>query len=127
MALQALAYPIPPGRTDDWRRFMAELNGPRRGEYDASQQRVGLHSWVFLQQTPQGDLVLVISEGAEPARALHQMWTGDDAFTNWFVEQVKDIHGIDLREPPPGPLPELVLDSGPAMRPAATSPSSRAS
>ena len=69
MALQALAYPIPSGRTDDWRRFMAELNGPRRGEYDASQLRVGVHTRVFLQQTPQVDLVLTTLEGADPARA----------------------------------------------------------
>ncbi|MCA1647058.1 MAG: hypothetical protein LC797_16880 [Chloroflexi bacterium] len=125
MALLALAYPIPPGRTDDWRQFMAELNGPRRGEYEASQQRVGVHSWVFLQQSPQGDLVLVAMEGADPARAFEQIWAGNDAFTEWFVQQVKDIHSIDLREPPPGPLPELVLDSGPEVEPASADLSSR--
>src|ERR687886_2859148 len=100
MALQALAYPIPPGRTDDWRRFMAELNGSRRDEYETLQQRFEVQSRVFLQQTPEGDLVLVTMEGTDPARAFQQMWAGDDAFTKWFVEQVKDIHGIDLREPP---------------------------
>jgi hypothetical protein len=77
---------------------------------------------VFLQQTPQVDLVLTTLEGADPARAFQQMWAGNDAFTEWFVQQVKDIHGIDLREPPPGPLPELVLDSGPEMAPESQAP-----
>jgi len=113
MASLAMAYPILPGRTDDWRRLMAEVNGPRRAEYDAVQQHVGVRSQVFLQQTPQGDLVLVTMDGADPYRAVQQMWTGNDPFTKWFVEQVKDIHGIDLREPPPGPLPELVLEQSP--------------
>jgi hypothetical protein len=127
MALQALAYPISPGRMDDWRRFMAELNGPRRADYEAWTQQFGARWRVFLQQTPQADLVLVTAEGADPARAFQQTGAGNDAFTEWFVQQVRDINGIDLREPPPGPLPELVLDSGPEMAPASTSPSSRPS
>jgi hypothetical protein len=112
MALLAMAYPILPGRTDDWRRLMAELDGPRREEYDALQRRFGVRSRVFLQQTPEGDLVLVTMDGDDSYRAMQQMYAGNDSFTEWFVVQVKDIHGIDLREPPPGPPPELVLDSG---------------
>jgi len=104
---------------------MAELNGPRRDDYQALQQRLGVHSRVFLQQTPEGDLVLTTMEGAEPARAFQQMWAGTDAFTDWFVQQVKDIHGIDLREPPPGPLPELMLDSASEVEPASAGPSPR--
>jgi hypothetical protein len=90
---------------------MAEPNGPRRAKYEDSQQRVGVHTRVFLQQTPHGDLVLVTMEGTDPSRAFEQMWAGNDPFTTWFVQQVQDIHGIDLQEPPPGPLPELILDS----------------
>lgn len=29
-----------------------------------------------------------------------------------FREFVKDVHGMDLTQPPPGPLPELVFDLG---------------
>ena len=47
VALQALAYPIPPGGTDDWRRFMAELNGPRRADYEAWTQQFGARWRVF--------------------------------------------------------------------------------
>src|SRR3954454_6226844 len=80
MASLAMAYPILPGRTDDWRRLMAEVNGPRRAEYDAGKQHGGGRSAVFLKQTPQGDLVLVTMDGADPYRAVQQMWTGNDPF-----------------------------------------------
>ncbi len=112
MALLAVAFPILPGKTDEWRRFMAELNGARRAEYEAWSRRFGPDHWrVFLQQTPQMDLALVTVEGPNPAQSFQQVGAGSDPFTQWFVQQVQDIHGVDLRQPPPGPLPELVLES----------------
>ena len=33
------------------------------------------------------------------------------AFTNWFSKEVKEIHGFDIKNPPKGPLPELIVDS----------------
>jgi hypothetical protein len=89
---------------------MAELNGPRRGQYEAWSQQFGARWRVFLQQTPQADLVLVAAEGADPAQSFRQLGAASDAFAQWFLKQVLDIHGVDLRNPP-GPLPELVLDS----------------
>jgi len=53
-------------------------------------------------------------EGADPAQSFQQLVTGGDDFTLWFVQHVQDIHGVDLRQPPPGPPPELVLDSQPS-------------
>jgi hypothetical protein len=32
-----------------------------------------------------------------------------DAFDRWFKEQVKDITGVDLNQPPAG-LPEVMFD-----------------
>jgi hypothetical protein len=110
MDLLAVAFPIPPGRTDQWRRFMAELNGPRRPDYEGLTQRTGARWRVFLQQTPEADLALVTAEGADPAESFQKLAADGDSFTQWFLKQVLDIHGVDLRNPP-GPLPELVLDS----------------
>ena len=110
MALLAVAFPILPGKTDQWRRFMAEQ--PRRAGYEAWSQRFGPNHWrVFLQQTPQMDLALVTVEAPNPAQSFQQVGAGSDPFTQWFVQQVQDIHGVDMRQPPPGPLPDLVLDS----------------
>ena len=110
MALLVTAAPILPGKTDQWRQFIAELNGPRRREFEESRQRAGVHERTFLQQTPQGDLVIATFEGEDPAGALGRMATSDDEFTRWFLQQVADIHGVDPEQAMPA-LPELVVDS----------------
>jgi hypothetical protein len=58
-----------------------------------------------------GDFVIVTLEGDDPVSAFKNFGTGNDDFTNWFFESVNEIHGFDLRKPPEGPLPELVVDS----------------
>jgi hypothetical protein len=111
MALFAIALPIPAGKTDQWRAFMGELSGPRKAEFQASRAALGMHERTFHQQTPHGDLVIVTLEGENPVAAFAAFGQGTDSFTEWFLAQVKEVHGVDLRQPPPGPLPELVVDS----------------
>ena len=110
MALLAYAVPILPGKTDQWRQFIAELNGPRRREFEESRQRAGVRERTFFQHTPQGDLVIATLEGEDPAGTMGRLLAGDDEFTRWFLQQVADIHGFDPTQPPPAP-PELVVDS----------------
>jgi hypothetical protein len=110
MALLAMAIPISPGKTEQWKKFIAELNGPRRAEFVASRKRLGVHERTFLQHTPLGDLVLVTIEGDNPAKAFADFGQSTDPFAKWFLQQVQDLHGMDLRTPP-GPIPELVIDS----------------
>ncbi len=61
--LMAVAFPILPGKTAEWRAWMEELNGSRRQEFDESRRRAGVHERTFLQSTPMGDLVIVTLEG----------------------------------------------------------------
>ena len=112
MALFAIAFRILPGKTDDWRAFMAELTGARKADFVASRARLGVHERTFLQHTPAGDFVLVTLEGDDPAGAFAKFGQGTDEFTDWFKAKVAVVHGVDLAAPPPGPLPELVVDSG---------------
>ena len=111
MAMLALAFPIPPGKTDQWKKFIAELRGARRADFAASRKRFGVRERTFLQHTPHGDLVIVTLEGENPGKAFAEFGQGTDAFTTWFKQQVSDIHGLDLSAPPPGPMPELMIDS----------------
>jgi hypothetical protein len=46
----------------------------------------------------------------DPARAFRELGAGDDAFTRWWAQQIQDVHGVDMRQPPPGPLPELLFE-----------------
>ena len=110
--LIAMAVPILPGQTERWQRFVDALTGEKSNEYKASRARLGVRERVFFQQTPQGDLVLVTLEGNDPEAAFSRFAEANDTFTQWFLKEVKAIHGLDLAAPPPGPMPELFCDSG---------------
>lgn len=112
MALMATVFPILPGKTEEWRAFVAELTGPRSADFAESRRRAGVRERTFLQSTPMGDMVIVTLEGDDPAGAFQKMIQQDDVFSRWFLEQVKNAHGVDLTQPLPGPLPELVADTG---------------
>jgi hypothetical protein len=111
MTLLAYAFPIQPGKTSAWRKWADELNGPRQREFAASRERVGVRERTFLQQTSQGDLVIVTLEGEDPADAFGRMMTSTDPFTAWFLEQVKEFHGMDVTQMEQAAAPVLVLDS----------------
>jgi len=111
MPLMAAAFPILPGKTPEWRAWQAELNGPRYQEFVESRRRAGVHERTFLQPTPMGDLVIVTLEGDDPEHAFGRMMSADDAFTTWFLERGKAIHGLDPSVVTSGPLSELIVDS----------------
>jgi hypothetical protein len=111
MALQAVAFPIAPGKTEEWRKFIGELNGARHADYVASRKGMGVRERAFLQATPMGDLVIVTLEGDSPGEAFGTFVTSSDPFARWFVETVNEIHGIDIAQASAGPMPELVVDS----------------
>jgi len=107
----AVAFPILPGKTPEWRAWQAELNGPRYQEFVESRQRAGVHERTFLQPTPMGDLVIVTLEGDDPEHAFGRMMSANDAFTAWFIEMGKAIHGLDPSVLTNGSPSELVVDS----------------
>jgi hypothetical protein len=118
VTLLAVAFPIVPGKTAEWQDFIKELDGPRRSDFEESRRRVGAHERTFLQHTPMGDLVIVTLEGDDPLRSFGQFVNTKDSFTTWFLERVKEIHGVDLAAPMTGAPSELVIDSARAAVPA---------
>ncbi len=111
MASLAMAFPILPGKTEQWKHFCQEMAGPRRSEYEASRKRGGVTREVTsLQQTPQGDMAVLYLEAPDIQRAFEAMGMAQEPFDVWFLEQVKEIHGADLSQPMPGPFPETFLD-----------------
>lgn len=109
--LFAIAIPIAPGKEAEWKTWHDELKTTRYGDFAASRARLNVHERTFLQHTPMGDLVIVTLEGEDPVSAFAQFAALDDDFSRWFAAGVKNAHGVDLRQPPPGPLPELIIDS----------------
>jgi len=115
MPLMAVAFPILPGKTAEWRARMEDLNGTRRDEFVESRRKAGVHERTFLQSTPMGDLVIVTLEGDDPGQAFGKMMAADDAFTKWFIEWAVSVHGIDPSAVTAGPPSELVIDTDRAV------------
>ena len=109
MALIAMAAPILPGKEEQWRQFMSEIQGPRYDDFKASRDRLGVLERTFLQHTPMGDMVIITLEGNDPLSAFQKIASSQDPFMNWFIQQVKEIHGFDLRAGLPGEPPQLVM------------------
>ncbi len=111
MASLASAFPILPGKTEQWKHFSQEMVGPRHSAYETSRKRLGITREVaYLQQTPQGDLAVVYIEAQNISRAFEGLGSSQEPFDVWFREQAKQIHGVDFSEPLPGPLPEAIVD-----------------
>ena len=117
VALSAFAAPIVEGKQAQWREFIREIGdgGSRHEAYVASRQAMGVRERSFLQPTPMGDMVIVTLEGDDPASAMAKFAGANDAFTQWFVAQILEIHGFDLRQVTTQQPPEMAIDSGPVV------------
>jgi hypothetical protein len=106
----AFAFPVLPGRTEAGRRLAAEVLA-RRQEWEESERKLGItkENW-YLQSSPQGDMVIVYLEAADPNRALQQFGQSQEPFDLWFKKQVEDICGINMNEPPQGPPNEAFFE-----------------
>ncbi len=103
------ALPIQTGKTDAARTFLQELEGQRKGQYGASERRLQITKEVWaIQQSPMGDLFVIFFQSNDIGGALGQFVGSQDEFDQWFKRQVKDITGVDLNVPPPGPLSEIL-------------------
>ncbi len=111
MASLAITLPCLPGGAEKLRQLAAECSGPRRAEFADFHRRMGLtgERW-FLQQTPQGPLLILALEG-DPMGAMQKLAASEQSFDRWFKEQVRAVHGVDFNQPLPGPPPDLILES----------------
>lgn len=111
MASLAMTLPLLLGKTESWKRWVQEMAGTRLSEFQASRKRLGITKEVsFLQQTPQGDLAILYIEAEDMARAFQGFATSQDPFDVLFRQKTQEFFGLDLAQPPSGPLPETVFD-----------------
>ncbi|MHB1417044.1 MAG: hypothetical protein ACYC1C_17490 [Chloroflexota bacterium] len=109
--LLVVVLPILPGKMEQWRRFQAQLSGPRRAEFVASRERMGLRQRVYRQSTPIGDTSIVTLLGAKPG-AINQWFASGDPLSRYVAEQVRETSGVDMLQPlPASGTARLVADS----------------
>jgi hypothetical protein len=103
MASLAFVAPVVPGVThDDLYRFAQEATGARGDSHIASRQPFG-GSGInvelgWLQQTPQGEIVIVYLEGDDPVRWLQTFSASQDPHDVWFKQQVLALFGVDMNQ-----------------------------
>ena len=113
MAVLQFVAPILPGKFDQWKEFHDSMvdGGKNVENLKDQQRRYGIQrQYVSLQRTPMGEFVVVFFEADDPGAMMANIGNSDNEFDKMFAQQIKDIHGIDVNVPPPGPISELVLE-----------------
>ena len=110
MSNYALLFPVPPGKTDDEVKAIAKLARADPAAYAESKKRAGTTlERVYLQKTPMGNFVVAYVEGkADFGTTVGMAVSSDLPYDRKFVDLIREIHGIDLRQPPAGPPPETI-------------------
>jgi len=109
MPILSYAVPIPPGKTQALKDHIAEAS--KRDDLGETFRGFGIshESW-HLQETPQGDLVVLVFDAEDPLEMLEQFSKSDKDLVVWQRQCLKDILGIDLSDPPPGPPSTLIFE-----------------
>lgn len=104
------ALTIPAEKVPAVRRFVADLLGPRRREFEASWRDKGITSEsAWLQYSPDGALVLVAMEAADLERAFRELAVSNTPFDRWYRQTILELYGVDLSQGP-APPNELLAD-----------------
>lgn len=101
--MDAIAAPIKPGKVEAWESWIAEMNGPRKAEFDDMNQRYGITTHAaWLQANPDGShLAIVVLDGPGASGFMGKMAGSDHEFDAWFRSNIEDVHPMDLSGPPP--------------------------
>jgi hypothetical protein len=119
MGLVAFAGKLAPGKTDEWRRFVDEMHGPRKDEYAASRARLRIKKErAFLQPGSDGDTVIyTFTRHGPPAEALPPLFrdlsASKDPFDVWYKQRMRDLLGLDFEQQGETPPAELLFRMGP--------------
>jgi hypothetical protein len=103
------AIPVMHGKEDLDRQTREEMAGARHDEYVAALKDAGIERQaVWHQELPDGGTLAIVYIEASDPEAHQRFVSSDSDISRWFVEQMQEVHGRDVSEPP---LPvELILD-----------------
>ena len=102
--------PILDGKLDAWKQWAAELNGSDNIKDLNSRYGLTKHE-AWLTMTPAGAAVIAIHEGPGSNDFMQKLAASDNEVDNGFKAKLLELHGLDVTQPPPGPMPELMIGS----------------
>jgi hypothetical protein len=109
----ALAFPVLPGKTDKAKRFMKSLKTEHAKDFAALEKKLKTtKEAIFLQSSPQGDMIIDYYECANPQKSIEAMAKSKDKFALWMKSEISDFTGIDVSAMGKEPLPEQLLVFG---------------
>ncbi len=102
-------FPVLPGKDA---RSIASILRSRPDEYRESRRRQGVHvERSYEQMTPMGTFLIAYLETDRPFGETTAVIAASDlAIDRDFLEAIKDVHGFDATQPPPGEPAELLAD-----------------
>jgi hypothetical protein len=106
----AQPFPTAPGKGESDIRSIAAYLTARPDEYLESRRRLGITmERVYVQQTPMGPVTIAYLEADRDfGSGMALMASSDLEVDRRFLDMVAEVHGVDMRRPPPGPPPETV-------------------
>jgi hypothetical protein len=104
-AIFAATLPILPGQAERVRNFAKEL-GAVRHEYNELNIKATLSRHLV---SLQGETAIHVMEGEDLSKIAREFT--DSEHDKWWLDFLRDVHGIDLRGGAQPELPELVFDS----------------
>ena len=102
-------FPVLPGKSA---RQVAEVSKSDPSGYVESRRRLGVHlERAYQMRTPMGVFLISYLESERPfAETTAEAAQSDLPFDVAFRAAVKEVHGLDITLPPPGPPPEVIGD-----------------
>lgn len=93
----AVAVTVLPGKLEEWLRFVQELDGARRPEYEAARRRLGIRrERVWLTQVGHLHVAVVLADVDAPDRVVSTLAGSSRPFDRWFKRRIRELHGLDL-------------------------------
>ena len=107
--MSVILAPILEGKLQAWKDWAGELSGAEFEDFN-SRYDLTRHA-VWLAETPAGPMAIVLLEGPGADDHMHKLAASDNEYDRRHRDKIKEVHGLDVTQPPPGPLPELYVDS----------------
>ena len=105
-----LVFPVVPGKTEADIRPIAERFNAEPEAYFESRRRAGVTlERAYWQHTPMGDFVVAYAESERSVPEVIGAYArGATEIDRFFAATVREVHGVDITQPPAGPAPETV-------------------